>query len=169
MKKLTIIAALVLCICAQAQERLTQWVNPFVGTAGFGNVYPGAQVPFGGIQVSPDTDFDDYDTAAGYKYTHPTLLGFSLTHLSGTGIPDLGDFLFIPGTGEMKTVPGTHEDPDSGYRSRYSHDAEWAAPGYYAVDLKDYGVKAYTIPSSELSRGRGGPRCMSMPLVRDLL
>ena len=161
MKKLTIIAALVLCICAQAQERLTQWVNPFVGTAGFGNVYPGAQVPFGGIQVSPDTDFDDYDTAAGYKYTHPTLLGFSLTHLSGTGIPDLGDFLFIPGTGEMKTVPGTHEDPDSGYRSRYSHDAEWAAPGYYAVDLKDYGVKAemtaatrsgafrFTYPASE--------------------
>ena len=127
---------------AFGQERLTQWVNPFVGTAGFGNVYPGAQVPFGGIQVSPDTDDKDYDTAAGYKYSRPTLMGFSLTHLSGTGIPDLGDFLFIPGTGELKPVPGTHEDPDSGYRSRFSHERETATPGYYAVDLLDYGTKA---------------------------
>ena len=69
-------------------------------------------------------------------------MGFSLTHLSGTGIPDLGDFLFIPGTGEIKTVPGTHEKPEEGYRSRYSHDKEWASPGYYGVELTDYGVKA---------------------------
>ena len=79
------------------QQELTQYVCPLVGTAGFGNTHPGAQIPFGGIQMSPDTDFDDYDVAAGYKYDHPTLLGFSLTHLSGTGIPDLGDFLFMPG------------------------------------------------------------------------
>ena len=79
---------------------LNDYVNPFVGTSGFGNVYPGSQIPFGGIQISPDTDRDYYDAAAGYKYDHPTLLGFSLTHLSGTGIPDLGDFLFIPGTGQ---------------------------------------------------------------------
>ena len=81
------------------QEELTQYVRPLVGTAGFGNTYPGSQIPFGGIQMSPDTDFDDYDVAAGYKYDHPTLLGFSLTHLSGTGIPDLDDFLFMPGVG----------------------------------------------------------------------
>lgn len=123
-------------------EKLTDYVNPFVGTDGYGNVYPGAQIPFGGIQMSPDTDSRFYDAASGYKYNHLTLMGFSLTHLSGTGIPDLGDFLFIPGTGEMKLEPGTHEDPDKGYRSRYSHDKEWASPNYYAVELADYGVKA---------------------------
>ena len=82
-------------------EKLIDYVNPFVGTDGYGNVYPGAQIPFGGIQMSPDTDSKYYDAASGYKYNHSTLLGFSLTHLSGTGIPDLGDFLFISGTGEM--------------------------------------------------------------------
>ena len=120
----------------------TRYVNPLIGTAGFGNVYPGSQIPFGGIQISPDTDFDDYDTAAGYKYDHPTVLGFSLTHLSGTGIPDLGDFLFLPGTGELKLQPGTHADPDNGYRSRYSHDKETAKVNYYALELDDYGTKA---------------------------
>ena len=124
------------------KENLTRYVRPLVGTSGFGNVYPGSQIPFGGIQMSPDTDFDDYDAAAGYKYDHPTLLGFSLTHLSGTGIPDLGDFLFMPGTGSIRFTPGTHESPDSGYRSRYSHDREWASPNYYGVELTDYGVKA---------------------------
>ncbi|MCQ2164461.1 MAG: GH92 family glycosyl hydrolase [Bacteroidales bacterium] len=136
------ITALALVLGANAQDRLISQVNPFVGTDGFGNVYPGAQLPYGGIQISPDTDDDDYDAASGYKYSKPTIMGFSLTHLSGTGIPDLGDFLFIPGTGAIKATAGTHEDPDSGYRSRYSHDKESAHPGYYCVELSDYGVKA---------------------------
>ena len=134
--------ALLACTAVFGQERLTGYVNPFIGTDGFGNVYPGAQIPFGGIQISPDTDDFDYDVAAGYKYNKPTILGFSLTHLSGTGIPDLGDFLFVPGTGTLKSATGTEEDPDSGYRSRYSHQQEAASPGYYTVDLLDYGVKA---------------------------
>ena len=100
---------LLLASCQQKQdsdetaytEDLSQYVRPLVGTSGFGNTYPGSQVPFGGIQISPDTDTDDYDTASGYKYDHPTLLGFSLTHFNGTGIPDLGDFLFMPGTGKL--------------------------------------------------------------------
>ena len=129
MKKLFgILAAFLLggpCVFAQ-EEKLTDYVNPFIGTAGFGNVYPGAQLPFGGIQISPDTDNYDYDSASGYKYTKPTILGFSLTHLSGTGIPDLGDFLFMPGDGE----------------SRFSHEKESARPGYYSVVLEDSGVKA---------------------------
>ena len=136
------LALLLACTAAFAQERLIDYVNPFIGTDGFGNVYPGAQIPFGGIQISPDTDDFDYDVAAGYKYNKPTIMGFSLTHLSGTGIPDLGDFLFVPGTGSPKSATGTEEDPDSGYRSRFSHQREWAAPGYYTVDLLDYGVKA---------------------------
>ena len=118
MKRLFLIAGLLCWMGAQAQD-LTQYVNPFVGTAGFGNVYPGAQVPFGGIQISPDTDDYDYDVAAGYKYTKPTVMGFSLTHLSGTGIPDLGDFLFVPGA-------------DS---APLNHDNEQAAPGYYSLDF----------------------------------
>ena len=142
MRKTFLALALLACTAAFAQERLIDYVNPFIGTDGFGNVYPGAQIPFGGIQISPDTDDFDYDVAAGYKYNKPTIMGFSLTHLSGTGIPDLGDFLFVPGTGSPKSATGTDEDPDSGYRSRFSHQREWAAPGYYTVDLLDYGVKA---------------------------
>lgn len=145
------IVALVLLFtaCGEADKKednfnilLNTYVNPFVGTSGFGNVYPGSQIPFGGIQISPDTDCDYYDAASGYKYNHPTIMGFSLTHLSGTGIPDLGDFLFIPGTGEKKFTAGTHNDPDVSYRSRYNHDREWASPNYYGVDLLDYEVKA---------------------------
>ena len=75
-------------------KRLIDDVNVFVGTDGFGNVYPGPQLPYGAIQISPDCDDKDYDCAAGYKYSKPYVQGFSLTHLSGTGIPDLGDFLF---------------------------------------------------------------------------
>ena len=147
--KMMILAVLLACLSTGiSAQQLTRYVNPFVGTAGFGNVYPGAQIPFGGIQVSPDTDVDDYDTAAGYKYTHPAILGFSLTHLSGTGIPDLGDFLFTPGDGP----------------SRFSHDAECASPGYYAVKLQDNGIKAemtaaarsgllrFTYPACDTSR-----------------
>lgn len=123
------VAGLILAISANAENRLVKYVNPFVGTDGFGNCYPGAQIPFGAIQISPDTEDKDYDTAAGYKYNDTTVQGFSLTHLSGTGIPDLGDFLFLPGTGEMKP-------------SDFSHEREWASPGYYAVDLLSSGVKA---------------------------
>ena len=142
MRKAFLALALLACTAAFAQERLIDYVNPFIGTDGFGNVYPGAQIPFGGIQISPDTDDFDYDVAAGYKYNKPTIMGFSLTHLSGTGIPDLGDFLFVPGTGTLKSATGTDTDPDSGYRSRFSHEREAASPGYYTVDLLDYGVKA---------------------------
>ena len=142
MRKTFLLLTLTCAINSFAQERLVDYVNPFIGTDGFGNVYPGAQIPFGGIQISPDTDDYDYDVAAGYKYNKPTIMGFSLTHLSGTGIPDLGDFLFVPGTGTLKSATGTDTDPDSGYRSRYSHDREAASPGYYTVDLLDYGVKA---------------------------
>ena len=148
MRKAVLALALFACTAVFAQERLIDSVNPFIGTDGFGNVYPGAQIPFGGIQISPDTDDYDYDVAAGYKYNKPTIMGFSLTHLSGTGIPDLGDFLFVPGTGTLKSATGTDTDPDSGYRSRFSHEREAASPGYYTVDLLDYGVKAEMTASS---------------------
>lgn len=147
MYRVVMILMAVLPVMVQAalyarEPQRTSYVRPLVGTAGYGNVYPGAQVPFGGIQISPDTDSDFYDAASGYKYDRNTLMGFSLTHLSGTGIPDLGDFLFMPGTGEIRLEPGSHENPDEGYRSRFSHDMEWCCPAYYGVYLQDYGVKA---------------------------
>lgn len=126
----------------QSEKKLINYVMPFVGTDGFGNVYPGAQIPFGGIQISPDTDEHFYDAASGYKYDRKSIQGFSLTHLSGTGIPDLGDFLFMPGTGEAKLDIGTDDKPNSGYRSRFSHSEETASPNYYSVTLSDYKVKA---------------------------
>jgi predicted alpha-1,2-mannosidase len=125
---------------AAGAQHLSDYIRPFVGTQGEGNTYPGPSAPFGMVQLSPDTDRDLWDTASGYEYTDTSIMGFSLTHLTGTGIPDLGDFLFMPQIGEPKLVAGTKEDPDSGYRARYSHDQESAAAGYYKVKLLNNGV-----------------------------
>ncbi|CCQ10613.1 Alpha-1,2-mannosidase [Pseudoalteromonas luteoviolacea B = ATCC 29581] len=128
-----------------------KWVDPFIGTGGDGHLFPGAVVPFGMVQLSPDTDNpmrgespqpEIYKRCAGYHYDDHTIMGFSHTHFSGTGHSDLGDLLITPITGEVKRDPGTLMDPDSGYRSRFSHDREWASPGFYAVDLLDYNVRA---------------------------
>jgi len=120
-------------------------VDPFIGTAGGGHTFPGATVPFGMVQVSPDTQILDfhksYGWAAGYRYEDKTILGFSQTHFSGTGHSDLGDVLVMPIAGEVKLDPGAVDKPDSGYRSRFSHASEIAQPGYYAVTLADYGIR----------------------------
>ena len=120
-------------------------VDPFLGTGGDGHTFPGATVPFGMVQPSPDTRIVDfhqsYRWAAGYRYDDTTIQGFSQTHFSGTGHSDLGDFELMPVAGDVKLDPGGVDDPDSGYRSRFSHDTEEAEPGYYAVTLADYGVR----------------------------
>ena len=134
-------------------EDLTQYVNPFIGTAKMGHTYPGATVPFGSVQLSPDTDTipyavngrynkDVYKYCAGYQYDDTTIVGFSHTHFSGTGHSDLGDFLIMPTTGKLQLNPGTESNPDSGYRSRFSHDKENASPGYYQVHLADDNILA---------------------------
>ena len=128
-------------------------VDPFIGTSGMGHTFPGACVPFGGVQVSPDTDTiphnvagkyqaEVYSLCAGYRWEDPTIVGFSHTHLSGTGHSDLGDILLMPTTGPLHLHPGTAARPESGYRSRFSHDTESASPGLYAVTLEDYGIRA---------------------------
>jgi predicted alpha-1,2-mannosidase len=124
------------------EEDPLQWVDLRIGTGGHGHCFPGAVVPFGAVQLSPDTFDDDWDWCSGYHISDKSLMGFSHTHLSGTGCGDLLDFLVMAGTGPAKIVPGTREDPDSGYRSRFSHDDEVMVPGYYSVLLKDYGVHA---------------------------
>jgi predicted alpha-1,2-mannosidase len=124
----------------ESESHLSDYIRPFVGTQGEGNTYPGPSAPFGMIQMSPDTDRDLWDTASGYEYSDTSIMGFSLTHLTGTGIPDLGDFLFIPQVGNPKLVAGTKENPDLGYRARYSHEQEEASAGYYRVKLLDNNV-----------------------------
>ncbi len=110
------------------------------------------------VQVSPDTEFPPYrggfPYCAGYQYGDSTIVGFSHTHFSGTGHSDMGDVLLIPTTGPLKLTPGTREEPDAGYRSRFSHDREEAEPGYYQVDLLDYGVKAELSASDRVGMHR---------------
>ncbi len=120
--------------------QLVDYVRPFVGTQGEGNTYPGPAAPFGMIQIGPDTEKHLWETASGYEYSDSSIIGFSLTHLNGTGIPDLGDILFMPVVGTPKFIPGSKAHPDSGYRARYSHEEESASPGYYRVKLQNSGV-----------------------------
>lgn len=153
-------------IFLSAQKAPIQYVNPFIGTQRMGHTYPGATVPFGSVQLSPDTDtirmFDAggkyipevYAYCAGYQYTDPTIVGFSHTHFSGTGHSDLGDILLMPGLGKPQLNPGTADDPDSGYRSRYSKENESAEPNYYRVLLDDPGVWAELTTSSRTGMHR---------------
>lgn len=113
----------------------TQYVNPFIGTDFTGNTYPGAQVPFGMVQLSPDNGLPGWDRIAGYFYPDSTIAGFSHTHLSGTGAGDLYDISFMP-----VTLPYKEADAPLGIHSKFSHDDESATAGYYRVMLKDYGI-----------------------------
>lgn len=153
---------------------LTQYVKPIIGTQRMGHTYPGATVPFGMVQLSPDTDTlpyemngkynkDVYKYCAGYQYDDKTIVGFSHTHFSGTGHSDLGDFLVMPTVGELKLNPGQAYQPRSGFRSAFSHANESAEAGYYKVKLDDYNITAeltatnrvgfhqYTFPKSDQS------------------
>ncbi len=137
-----------------------------------GHTYPGATAPFGMVQLSPDTDTipyevngkynkDVYKYCAGYQYDDPTIVGFSHTHFSGTGHSDLGDFLIMPTTGKLQLNPGTETQPETGYRSKFSHNNEVAQPAYYSVKLDDHNIQAeltatnrvgmhqYTFPKSD--------------------
>lgn len=176
MKKQIIVAIAVasFSLSALAQEAVDR-INPMVGTKSMGHVFPGATVPFGAVQLSPDTDMiphnidgvyqgDAYKYCAGYQWEDSTIVGFSHTHFSGTGHSDLGDILIMPFTGNVNWERGDKNNPQSGYRSKFSHDKETAEAGYYAVDLLDYGVKAelsatervgahkYTYPQGESQR-----------------
>ena len=128
-----------------AQARLAL-VDPFVGTGPDGHTFPGATVPFGMVQLSPDTQIrpfkQSYKWASGYRYEDATILGFSHTHFSGSGHSDLGDVLLQPISGDVRLDPGDPAKPGSGYGSRFSHAHELATPGYYAVDLLDYSIHA---------------------------
>lgn len=126
----------------------TKYVNPFIGTGALdsislsGSNFPGACLPFGLVQLSPDTREYPDDPCSGYDYKDNTILGFSHTHLNGTGCPDLYDFLFMPYGGDIKWKAGSDDGKTPGFRSKYRHSTEKASPGYYSVLLDDYKIKA---------------------------
>ncbi|MBK6724361.1 MAG: GH92 family glycosyl hydrolase [Pyrinomonadaceae bacterium] len=159
---------------AQTTTNYVKHVNPLIGTQKMGHTFPGATVPFGSVQLSPDTDQqphnvggkynkDTYKYCAGYQYDDTEIVGFSHTHFSGTGHSDLGDFLVMPTVGPLQLEPGTKGDPKSGFRSAYSHANETAEAGYYKVKLDDdnifaemtattrVGMHQYTFPASDNS------------------
>lgn len=125
-----------------AQVSNLDLVNPFIGTGGHGHTFPGATVPNGMVQLSPDTRLNGWDACSGYHASDPAILGFSHTHLSGTGIGDYGDILFMPTTGQQEVNQGTAEKPNEGYASPKVAGSEMASPGYYTVRLSDYDIKA---------------------------
>lgn len=137
-----------------AGARATASVDPFIGTGGEGHTFPGATVPFGMVQLSPDTQIksrkEGYGWAAGYRHDDHTIVGFSHTHFSGTGHSDLGDVLVMPIAGEVKLERGDATKPVSGYTSRFTHDDETAEPGYYAVTLQDYAIRAELTASARV-------------------
>jgi predicted alpha-1,2-mannosidase len=176
MKKLLIafvlLFSLEMNLMAQKSENYIQYVNPLIGTEKMGHTYPGATVPFGAVQLSPDTDEqphnaggkynrDAYKYCAGYQYDDREIVGFSHTHFSGTGHSDLGDFLIMPTAGELQLEPGDKNNPKSGFRSAFSHSTEKAEPNYYKVLLEDdrilaemttterVGFHQYTFPQSD--------------------
>lgn len=174
MKHILFSCLIFLAVATNAQQNLVKYVKPLIGTEKMGHTYPGPTVPFGAVQLSPETDTipyemngkyngDVYKYCAGYKYEGKTITGFSHTHFSGTGHSDLGDFLIMPTQGKLQLNPGTANDTKSGYRSAFSHANETAEAGYYKVKLDDdnitaeltatnrVGMHQYTFPKSDQS------------------
>lgn len=149
------------CFRIGLSQSAVSYINPYIGTGGHGHVFLGANVPFGAVQLGPVNISEGWDWCSGYNYADSTIIGFSHTHLSGTGIGDLGDILVMPTTGELIMDKGSLKAP--GYFSLFSHADEKVSPGYYAVDLKRYHIKAeltastrvgfhcYTFPASQQS------------------
>ncbi len=168
------VGLLLMMFSLQAQQNLVKYVRPIIGTEKMGHTFPGATVPFGAVQLSPDTDTipyelngsyngDVYKYCAGYKYEDKSIVGFSHTHLNGTGHSDLGDFLVMPTVGPLQLNPGVAADTKGGFRSAFSHQNEIAEAGYYKVKLADdniiaeltatarVGMHQYTFPKSDES------------------
>lgn len=159
-KNVFITFCIVFASCKSAQDKLIGYVNPFIGTGEHGHTFPGATLPHGLVQLSPDTRLLGWDACGGYHYDDKSLLGFSHTHISGTGIGDYGDILFLPFTSELKKIVRNGDDRITRFGSNFSHEGEEASPGYYKVTLDDYdvvaeltatprtGIHRYTFPAS---------------------
>ncbi|GGH11738.1 GH92 family glycosyl hydrolase [Pedobacter zeae] len=132
----------VLSTAAQQKAKLTQYVDPLIGSAKHGHVFVGANVPYGAVQLGPNNIFEGWDWCSGYNYISNTITGFAHTHLSGTGIGDLGDISIMPATGKLLLEKGKTADDQHGYLSKSSHQNEVAKAGYYSVLLDKYDIKA---------------------------
>lgn len=155
-----------LTIQGQSKEKQpSDYVNPFLGTDFFGHTFPGASLPYAMVHLSPDTGTEGWTYCAGYVYTDNSITGFSHTHWSGVGMVNGGEVMLMPTVSQkLQVVPGTAQNPDEGYRSRFDKKDEFASPGYYSVLLKDYEVKVeltatkragfhrYTFPKTENAR-----------------
>ena len=145
----------------RTHQKPADYVDPFIGTGAHGHTFPGATVPFGMVQLSPDTRLEGWDGCSGYHYDDTVIYGFSHTHLSGTGIADYCDILFMPTTGKYYLNNGYKTGTENGYASRFSKKTEKASPGYYSVKLADYdisveltatkraGFQKYTFPKNK--------------------
>jgi len=169
MKKYTfyiILALFFISSCTTQENRKIDFVNPFIGTGGHGHTFPGATLPFGMVQLSPDTRLTGWDGCSGYHDSDRVVYGFSHTHLSGTGVGDYCDILLMPTVGELEFTSGyisEEEKTNKGYGSSFKKESESATAGYYSVFLEDYKIKAemttslrcgvhkYTFPESEKS------------------
>ncbi len=177
---LFILLALAGTAMAQQARHLRDYVNPFIGTDDMGHCFPGAALPFGMVQLSPETDTimysygkgynpEVYRYCSGYQYDDSTIVGFSHTHFNGTGHSDLGDILLMPTVGELRLNPGTRDQQESGYRSVFSHRTEEAHPGYYAVTLQTYGIRAELTATQRVGVHRYRfPRSDSAHIILDL-
>jgi predicted alpha-1,2-mannosidase len=137
---------LYVAVHGQKAPHKTDYVDPFIGTAGTGHTFPGATTPWGMVQLSPETGYVGWKYCSGYRYEDSTILGFSHTHLSGTGALDLGDILLMPIAGQPVAK--------AEYRSAFSHSEEHASPGYYAVKLKSGNIQAELTASAHLGMHR---------------
>ncbi|MDM1294997.1 glycoside hydrolase family 92 protein [Sphingobacterium sp. N143] len=144
----TVLGALILPFCVQAQQNLTQYVNPFIGSADHGHVFVGANVPLGAVQLGPTQipqmwdKFNGWDWCSGYNYKSQEILGFTHTHLSGTGIGDLNDLMIVPANGKLQLTPAEFNKMNTGYGSAFKKENEIARPGFYSAYLDDYQVQA---------------------------
>ena len=147
--KIAIIALLLSCLASTTSAQdYTQYVDPKIGSGGHGHVFVGANVPFGMVQLGPTSIPQEWDWCSGYHDSDSTVIGFSHTHLSGTGIGDLFDITVMPVTGEVTYGRGREDDPSTGMWSYADRTQEVARPGYYSVPLTRYGIKAEMTASS---------------------
>lgn len=183
-KLLSVLILLCISVSGFSQKkskRSIDYINPLIGTQRMGHTFPGAVVPFGAVQLSPDTDTiayelnkkyngKAYEYCAGYHYSDKTITGFSHTHFSGTGHSDLGDFLIMPTTGALKLNPGIAGKPGSGYRSAYSHANETAQANYYKVKLDNYNITAELTTSQRVGFHRYTfPQATDAHIILDLM
>ena len=168
--------ALLLTACAQQpkeqspqQEKLTDYVNPLIGSGGHGHVFVGASVPFGMVQLGPTSINVTWDWCSGYHQDEATVIGFSHTHLSGTGIGDLFDVTVMPVTDEVTYARGMVEEQNSGMWSPADRTKEVVKPGYYSVPLTRYGIKAEMTATARVGLHRYTfPKADDAALVFDL-